>query len=98
VNYKTTITFSQNDPKIKSGFTANLKIQTMKKDNVLILPQYAIVENDRGAFVKKMNGGNAGQTTEIPVTLGIRSQNGMVEIIDGVAEGDRVLNVGIKTK
>lgn len=91
VNYKVSITFDKSDPRIKSGLTANLRIRTIEKQGVLILPQVAIIENDRGTFVRKAEGA---ERREVPVTLGIRSQDGDVEIVSGLAQGDRVENVG----
>ena len=72
-----------------------LPIETQKKDGALILPQFAIIENDNGIFVKKMQDGVA---VQIPVVIGIRSNNGNVEIVSGVSEGDEVVNIGAKTK
>ncbi len=91
VNYKVTVVFERGDQRLKSGLTANLEIKTIEKPNVLILPQVAVVENDRGTFVRKAEGT---KTREVPVTVGIRSQDGNVEIVSGLAEGERVENVG----
>lgn len=93
VNYKVNVEFDKTDERIKSGLTANLSIQTAQKSGVVLLPQFAILENDQGTFVRKLEGG---EPKEYPVTLGIRSQKGQVEIRSGVAEGDRVLNIGAK--
>jgi len=95
VNYKVKILFTKADARIKSGLTTNLDIRTVEKTNILLLPQYALLENDKGVFVKKQNGEII---EEIPVIIGIRSQDGNVEIISGVAEGDEVLNIGAKTE
>lgn len=94
VNFRVLISFLKNDTRIKSGLTANLAIETLRKSEVLALPQFAIIETDHGTLVKKMEGG---AVREVPVTLGIRSRDGMVEVISGVVEGDRVQNVGIKS-
>lgn len=93
VNYKIKIAFSEKDERIKSGLTANLTIETRKKDNVLILPQYAILQNDEGTFVQVKEND---VIKNIPVTLGISDQNGNVEIVTGVTEGQQVLNIGLK--
>ncbi len=91
-NYKITVIVPIANGRLKSGLTANLSIETVHKENILILPQFAIVENDQGTFVRK-----AGATTvDIPVQIGIRSQDGRVEMISGVQEGDEVLNIGFK--
>lgn len=94
VNFKTTIHISTTDQRIKSGMTANLRIQTRTKRGALALPQYAILENDRGKFVRipEKDGGY----TETPIITGIRSPEGYVEIVSGIDAGTEVLNIGIK--
>lgn len=102
VNFKTTIRFDKVDPRVKSGMTANLRIQTIMKKQVLALPQYAIIENDKGKFVSMdmSSTTNRSNTTysEFKIQTGIRNPEGFVEILSGVNEGDRVLNIGIKQK
>jgi HlyD family secretion protein len=93
VDYKIKISFAKADPRMKSGLTANLDIQTKHKDDALQLPQYAILQTDAGNFVKTLSGKI---TKQIPVTLGIADQNGNVEIISGVAKGEEVINIGLK--
>jgi len=93
IDYKIKISFDTADPRMKSGLTANLDIQTRKKDSVLILPQYAILQNDEGTFVKVLKDGSA---TEVPVTLGMQDKSGNVEVLSGVVEGEQVFNIGLK--
>lgn len=94
VNYKIKVAFTKPDLRIKSGLTANMEITTNTKDNVLILPQFAILENDNGSFVEITDGKT---TKQIPVTTGIQDDAGNVEITSGVTEGEQVLNLGLKT-
>lgn len=94
VNFKVKIAFDDNDPRIKSGFTANLTIATLVKENVLFLPQFAILQNDQGVFVKKVVGKELVQTA---ITTGIKGRDGSVEVLSGVSEGDVVANIGLKT-
>jgi len=93
VDYKIKVSFNTIDPRMKSGLTANLDIQTKTDTSALILPQYAVLQNDTGTFVETLVGGVA---TETPVTLGIQDENGNVEILSGVTEGEQVLNIGLK--
>jgi multidrug efflux pump subunit AcrA (membrane-fusion protein) len=96
VSYKIKISFDRPDKRLKSGLTANIDIGTKHKDNVLILPQYAILQNDQGAFVETLDANN--KVKDNPVILGISDQQGNVEIISGVTLGEQVLNIGLKTK
>ena len=95
ITYLIKVSFDKPDPRLKSGLTANVDIATRHKDNVLILPQYAILQNDSGTFVKTISGKTA---TTTPVTLGIQDQKGNVEILSGVTLGEQVINIGLKTQ
>jgi membrane fusion protein (multidrug efflux system) len=95
VSYLTKVSFDNADERIKSGLTANLDIQTNHKDDVLYLPQYAILQNDEGAFVETLEGKTI---VKHPVTLGIQDAKGNVEILSGVSLGEQVVNVGLKSQ
>jgi HlyD family secretion protein len=95
ISYEIKISFEKADPRLKSGLTTNIDIQTNSKDDVLILPQYAILQNDEGTFVEVLE---EGERKQVPVRLGLQDQDGNVEIISGVKEGQQVLNVGLKSK
>ncbi len=92
-NYKIETDFDQIDPRFKSGLTANLAIETKRKDNILVIPQFAIAQNDQGTFATKMENG---KEIQVPITLGIQDQNGNAEVTSGLQEGDRVVNIGLK--
>ncbi len=93
VDYKIKVSFVKPDPRIKSGLTANLNINTETKQNALILPQFAVLQSDSGTFVEVLKNGAPAQ---MPVTLGIQDDKGNVEITNGVTEGEQVVNIGIK--
>ena len=93
ITYQIKISFDKPDPRIKSGLTANINIEAKRKDAVLILPQYAILQNDQGTFVEVVENNVVKQN---PVVLGIQDQGGNVEVISGVSEGEQVLNIGLK--
>lgn len=95
ISYQVKIAFDKPDARLKSGLTANITIQAKQDNNVLILPQYAILQNDSGTFVETLAGKIA---TTSPVTLGIQDQNGNVEILSGVTLGEQVINIGLKTQ
>ena len=93
VDYLVKVSFNAPDARIKSGLTANLDIKTKTDANALILPQYAVIQNVSGTFVDILQNG---AETQVPVTLGIRDQDGNVEIVSGVTAGEQVINVGLK--
>ena len=92
-NFKIKVSLAEPNARFKSGLTANLVIETLKKENVLVIPQYTITENETGTFVKVRSGETF---SDVPVTLGVRGENGLVEILSGVNEGDAVQNIGFK--
>ena len=105
-NFKIKVGLEKIEPRLKSGLTANLTIATITKENVLILPQFAVIENDKGTFVKKYKTSlpldakvSAGDKNleEIEIKTGIYSGDGMVEITSGLTESDIVANIGLKT-
>jgi HlyD family secretion protein len=93
VNYLVKVSFTKPDSRIKSGLTVNLNIQTQQQSNALILPQYAIIQNDQGSFVDVIQNG---KEVQVPVTLGIQDQSGNVQVLSGVTNGEQVVNIGIK--
>jgi RND family efflux transporter MFP subunit len=95
VNYKIKISLTKDDPRIKSGLTANLTIQTGQKTGVLVVPSLAVIDNDSGTFVRELQ---SGKTVDVPIQAGVRSSSGNVEILSGVTEGTQVINVGLKVQ
>jgi len=93
VDYLVKVSFNKNDPRLRSGLTANLDITTQTKNDALIIPQYAVLQNDNGTFVETLNNK---AVTQVPVTLGIEDQSGNAEVVSGVSEGEQVINVGLK--
>ena len=88
VNYKIRIDLINSENKIKNGLTANLEIETNKKENVLSLPLYSISKEGDEFFVNKIISEN--KTQKVPVVLGLSGNDGVVEILSGLEEGDMV--------
>lgn len=87
VNYKIRVNLKNADEKMKSGMTANLKVETAKKENVVSLPLYAIAKENGQNFVNKVTENG---TQKIPVSLGLSGSDGFVEITNGLEVGDSV--------
>lgn len=79
--------FANPDPKIKSGLTTNLKIKTAKKERVLAVPAYAIKKEGDKSSINRLVGE---KLEKIEVKLGIVGNNGLVEVLNGLNEGDLV--------
>ena len=78
---------------IRPGMTADLDIIIAKAEDVLCLPKEAVIEQDGGAAVMTLEGG---ETVSRPVIVGLED-NVHVEIRDGLDEGDEVLITGSQT-
>jgi len=96
IYYKTTVFFDKEDERIRSGMTANIWVKTASKENALYIPLGAIKEK-RGKemtdsrlypYVEVLEGS---QVKEKEVQTGIKGNNGMIEIISGLNEGEQVI-------
>lgn len=79
---------------IKPGMTANATITTAEKDGVLFIPARAIIENANKEKVARVLVN--GQPVEKIITTGLRGDNGLVEIVSGLTEGEEIIT-SIKT-
>lgn len=87
INYKTKVSIQGDLSDIKSGLTANLRILTASRENVLTVPRYALTEENGSQYVTRLNG----KTEEkIKVEVGLLGNDGKAEIT-GLSEGDIVI-------
>ncbi len=94
IYYKTDIIFSTttvvND--IRPGMTANITIVTDQKEAVLVIPQRAILTKDDGTHVVRvLTDKKKFRYEERPITLGLRGNNGEIEVISGLQEQEEVI-------
>lgn len=86
--YKVVLHFTENDPRIKSGLTADILILTESKSDVLVVPQRAVFRKNGGQFVRVLKND---EMVEVSVETGLRGSDGNVEILSGLGKGDRVI-------
>ncbi len=86
--YKVKVSFSGVDERIKAGMTANVSVNTKKKEGVLSVPARALTYVEGKETIRILKEGKEISTV---VTLGIRGESGYVEIVSGVSEGDMIL-------
>lgn len=87
VYYEINIVFEETKEGIKPGMTADIVIQTDKKENVLTIPEEAVRSKDGIKIVQVLHG-NQIETREIQT--GLEGDNN-VEIISGLSEGEQVV-------
>lgn len=89
--YKTTFSIDQQGTTtlpIKSGMTANITVVTNRRDDVLLVPLRAVLTRDDGSFVGTPAAD--GSRVEKKVVTGLRGTDGMMEIVSGLLEGEKV--------
>jgi multidrug efflux pump subunit AcrA (membrane-fusion protein) len=69
--------------------TANTTITTDQREKVIKIPSRAIVEKDNGTKVVRILKDNKLQ--EVPATIGLRGDEGLVEVLGGVQLGEQVV-------
>ncbi len=87
--YKIRLEFASDDTRLKSGMSANIDIIGDKREGVIAVLARSIIKKDAENYVRILNGE---KVSEVKVTLGLRGTDGYVEIIDGIKEGDKVIN------
>lgn len=82
--YESTIEFKEQDPRIKSGMTANI-VFNIKRGGVLVIPQNAIIRKQGAPYVVINENG---LLQERRIHTGIIGINGFIEVVDGLKEGE----------
>lgn len=98
VTYKTRLQFLTRDERIKSGLTANVVIETDKRENVIKVPQTAIVivKGKKNIKVAPANADTWNavidkQATLVPVSTGGIDREGDIEIVTGAQVGEKIV-------
>jgi membrane fusion protein (multidrug efflux system) len=88
--FRVTCEFRDPSGRLKSGMFGRLSVVYDQRDDVLVVPREALLEDVSEPSVFVVRDGKAVRTA---VRTGARS-GGVVEVLDGVAEGDAVVTVG----
>lgn len=86
--YTVILQFMERDDRIKSGMTADVLIGGERRENVIAVPQRAVITRDGEKFVQVIEGDHV---VDKPVKTGFRGSDGNIEIVEGVTEGDKVV-------
>lgn len=89
--YKAIVSFKEIDSRIKSGMTANVTVVTASKEKALSLPlRFVKVQTDGSGIVQILSGK---EKKVAKVILGIRGEDGAIEIISGLLPTDIVVAI-----
>lgn len=83
--YKTTLAFLKPDPRIRSGMTANVIMETGVLRDTIVVPAGAVGVKDGKTYVSALVGG---KTVNRAVTTGVSPALGQIQILSGLAKGD----------
>jgi HlyD family secretion protein len=87
-NYYATVLLAQIDPRLKDGMTAEAAVEISRLDNVLVVPNAAVIPQDGKSMVKVLGPGGTPRMLQF--------QPGMVgtdttQVLAGLAEGQQVV-------
>ncbi len=88
VYYETTVSFDAKDLRIKPGMTANVWIKTATSKDVLLIPVSAVRKKDGKKIVQVLRDT---AVVEKEVSVGLKNNAGMIEIISGLSLGEQVI-------
>ncbi len=86
--YKVKLSFTIPDPRIRSGLTSNVSIETLRKTGTTLIPARAVLAEEGGSFVYVLVGESKVKTA---VTLGEKDSQGNVELLSGVSPSDLIV-------
>lgn len=76
---------------LKPGFFAEVTLATGTRRGAVVVPEGAVLASERGFVVYAVAGG---QAKEKPVQIGLRTGDGSVEILSGLAAGETIVTEG----
>ena len=94
--YGVTLTFVNYDERIKTGMTSNADIVTETKEGALTIPAAYILIKSGGGIVKVRTIDSQTKKEKIEdkiVKVGIRTQDGKVEVLEGLNENDELVEM-----
>jgi HlyD family secretion protein len=89
VYYKVKLRLSGTDIRLKEGMSADIDIDTAKKENVVVIPRRAVRVEDDKKYVDILIAENEIKTIE--VQTGLYGDDGEVEVVSGINQGERVV-------
>lgn len=89
VSYVVTFEVSGIDNRLRDGMSADIDVVTAKRDRVLAVPFRALIVRDEKTFVTLSR--PDGSAEEVQVKTGLEGDDGTVEVLSGLKEGDTVV-------
>lgn len=93
VYYKSKLEFPGPDSRFKNGMSADISIHTAEKKNVVFIPERAIKTENGKKYVEILKDEKNNITDKIFVTTGMRGDDGMIEVTNGLKGGEKVITL-----
>lgn len=87
--FEVVLEFKEKDARIKAGLTVDVDIIAEEKTDVVSVPSRSVIEEDGMRFVRIII--NDSSYKKQPVIIGIRGDDGVVEIRGGLEIGDNII-------
>lgn len=87
VYYEVNISFLDTKEGIKPGMTADIVIETAKKENVLVVPKGAVQKKDGKSIVRVLEDG---EIKEREIETGLEGDDS-IEVISGLSKGEKIV-------
>lgn len=96
VSYVVKFRLKNTDARLKEGMTANIDIETAKRENVLTVPSRSLVKENGKTFAEVRQ--TDGTFVRIEVTTGLEGDDGTIEIKSGLKEGNEIPTLATQVK
>lgn len=89
--YKVTFEFTNQAKPVKSGMAANIDIVTATKNNVLIIPQRAVIYDSGKSYVLLQTASST-VPVKTEITTGLTGSDGTIEVTSGLQADEKIVN------
>lgn len=96
VSYIVKFRLDSSDDRLKEGMTANIDIETAKREGILTVP-FRALSKSAGITSAEVKHDKENTFEKVVVTTGLEGDEGVIEILSGLKEGDEV-SIGAKQK
>ena len=90
VNYKVKGSV-ENAPETRPGMTANMTVMVAEKKNALAVPSTAVISKNNKKYVRVVDNADIKTFREMEVQTGLEADGGVVEILAGLVEGEKII-------
>lgn len=89
IYYTITLSLEDQDSRLKEGMSADIDIRISERTQVLSIPYRAFIRDGSRSFVEIALSDTESERRQ--VTIGVEGDDGTIEVLSGVTEGERVI-------